>query len=384
MTEKISHEAARLAVFETRPANTELLQSYITQQQALEADAVSRAEHEAALENYKENRASWLRAERDTERARAEEAERELAAANARVARLEEALRGLVHAVTTTRAWPKSEIDAAWSALSTAPQASTTEQAPPSPAVGEPRQHELNEFTVCTVCKRFDPANPCPGPAQPAPGVTERAWLIEHEHTRVPRWAVVDHSPTGTRLVRWTYSASEAIRYDERDHALDVLPLILDGEQVTVTEHEWHHDPTPAEPGGAERWDMPGAIGGANGHKAKQWASETLEPADPTPAEPGGTERWVPKVGERVRNKKTGQLATVQEPSSANWADSSNVIYDDGPLIFTIGNHRLEPADPTPAEPPPVDYVTYEVLIEALRAWEYYGLADRLEKARGR
>jgi hypothetical protein len=48
------------------------------------------------------------------------------------------------------------------------------------------------------------------------------------------------------------------------------------------------------------------------------------------------------------------------------------------------GGYPLRASDTTPAEPPSVDYVTYEVLIEALRTSQYYGLADRLEKARGR
>lgn len=51
---------------------------------------------------------------------------------------------------------------------------------------------------------------------------------------------------------------------------------------------------------------------------------------------------------------------------------------------LALESAAFDEADPIPAEPPPVDYVTYEVLIEALRESRYDGLANRLEKARRR
>ena len=79
----------------------------------------------------------------------------------------------------------------------------------------------------------------------------ERAWLIERQYGGAPEWAIVEHSPERTRVVRWTFRAREATRYDEREHALDVLPLIEDeSREHTVTEHVWESQdsstPSPA------------------------------------------------------------------------------------------------------------------------------------------
>ena len=192
MTERISHEEARSIIrdnWERQSPKNGLLRlgRYVDQQQALEADTVSRAEHEAAGEpvtaqelcdvsndryRWRQRaeaaeaqltaaRSAWEESEKEVRSAlaRAEEAERyasrlketlgdwkvreiaelttELAAANARVARLETALKVLA---TGFRAEGDDHWDEAarraeralGAALSAAPQAST-EQASPSP-----------------------------------------------------------------------------------------------------------------------------------------------------------------------------------------------------------------------------------------------------------
>lgn len=200
MTDRINHEEARSIIrdnWERQSPKDGLLRlgRYVDQQQALEADTVSRAEHERAvltrdrdLANLRKDVKALLE-HVTTERARAEEAEMqlgnaralaealgeqwrkdgvvaELAAANARAARLEEASRRLADAVTKAGHHVEfGELRTAWkellAALSTAPQAST-EQAPPSLAVGD--------FDG----RRYDSLGGYEVPAQPAPGVTER------------------------------------------------------------------------------------------------------------------------------------------------------------------------------------------------------------------
>lgn len=153
MTERISHEEALRCVGRfPDDYDVDLLSAYIRQQQALEANTVSRAEHEAVrLELAREIAAHIADSSAlATERVRAEEAEAtiqrtqgvhvswvhqceklraELAAANARAGMLEEAIREALEALS--RCYTARVGDVLRATLSTAPQASTEQASLP-------------------------------------------------------------------------------------------------------------------------------------------------------------------------------------------------------------------------------------------------------------
>lgn len=88
-----------------------------------------------------------------------------------------------------------------------------------------------------------EPASPPSQAAGP-----ERAWLIERQYGGAPEWAIVEHSESATRITRWTFVARQATRYETREQALDVLPLVTDDYpslHVTVTEHLWQAPVVP-------------------------------------------------------------------------------------------------------------------------------------------